>query len=58
MDLFKQVSIQSRNKEIGTITMEQDLKLMLLRHWSLFDSMSNSNYIVAKMNIWKEPGQK
>lgn len=31
---------------------------MLLRHWTLFDSLCNSNYIVSKLEIWKEHGQK
>ncbi|CDW74860.1 cdc45 domain containing protein [Stylonychia lemnae] len=57
-DLFKMISLQSRNKEIGTISMETELRLMLLRHWSLYESMCNSNYLVAKMTLWKEPGQK
>jgi hypothetical protein len=56
-DLFNLVNAQTRNKEIGTILMEQELKFMLLRHWTLFDSLSNSTYIVAKMKLWKEPGQ-
>lgn len=58
VDLFKLVNLQSRNKETGTILMEQELKLMLLRHWSLFDSLNNSNYLVSKLELWKEPGQK
>lgn len=56
-DLFNLVNAQTKNKEIGTILMEQELKFMLLRHWTLFDSLSNSTYIVAKMKLWKEPGQ-
>jgi cell division control protein 45 len=31
---------------------------MLLRHWTLFDSICNSNYVVAQLKLWKEPGQK
>lgn len=31
---------------------------MLLRHWSLFESINNSTYMMAKLNLWKEPGQK
>jgi cell division control protein 45 len=30
---------------------------MLLRHWTLMDSISNSNYVVSKLELWKEPGQ-
>lgn len=38
--------------------LDQELKLMLLRHWTLFDSLCNSNYLVSKMELWKEHGQK
>jgi cell division control protein 45 len=38
--------------------MDQELKLMLLRHWTLYDSLCNSNYIVSKLVLWKEHGQK
>ena len=31
---------------------------MLLRHWSLFNSIQNSNYMVSKLNLAKEPGQQ
>ena len=37
--------------------METELKFMLLRHWTLFDSIQNSPYMVAKLNLAKEPGQ-
>lgn len=55
-DLFKLVSLQSRNYNPGTIVIEQDLKLLLLRHWSLFQSICNSNFVVSKLKLWKEPG--
>jgi cell division control protein 45 len=31
---------------------------MLLRHWNLYDSLCNSNYLVSKLELWKEHGQK
>ena len=48
----------TKNQPVGTIMNDTDLKLMLLRHWSLFESLNNSNYIVTKLTTWKEPGQK
>lgn len=50
--------MKSVNKEIGTIMIAQELKLMLLRHWTLFDSISNSNYVVSKLKLWREEGQR
>ena len=35
-----------------------EVKLMLFRHWTLKQSMLNSNYFVSKMHLWKEPGRK
>ena len=31
---------------------------MLLRHWTLFESIQNSPYMVTKLNLSKEPGQQ
>lgn len=31
---------------------------MLLRHWTLYDSLCNSNYVVSRLELWKEQGQK
>lgn len=30
---------------------------MLLRHWTLEDSISNSSYMVTKLQLYKEEGQ-
>mmetsp|Transcript_13945 Transcript_13945/g.9832 ORF Transcript_13945/g.9832 Transcript_13945/m.9832 type:complete len:93 (+) Transcript_13945:267-545(+) len=56
-DLFKLVSRKTENKSIGTIMAEPDLKLMLLRHWTLYDSIQNSSYMISKFILQKEPGQ-
>lgn len=31
---------------------------MLLKFWSLKESIENSNYMVSKMVMWQEPGKK
>ncbi len=43
--------------EIGTIINEGELKLMLLKHWTLNDSINNSNYLIAKLKLTKDPAQ-
>jgi hypothetical protein len=43
--------------EIGTIINEGELKLMLLKHWTLHDSINNSNYLIAKLKLTKDPAQ-
>jgi len=55
--LFKSVVLQNKNREVGSIMGESDLSLMLLRHWTLYDSLSNTNYVVSQLKLWTEPGQ-
>lgn len=57
-DLFKLVNLSSQNREVGNIRAEPELKLMLLRFWTLKDSIQNSNYMVSKMTMWQEQGKK
>lgn len=52
IDLFKLVSLTTSNREVGNIKAEPELKLMLLRFWTLMDSLENSNYMVSKMTMW------
>lgn len=47
---------QTHNMEVGHIKAQSELKFILLRHWTLFDSINNSTYMMAKLNLWKEPG--
>lgn len=47
----------SKNKTPGTIMISTEVKLMLLKHWTLRDSLANSNYFVSKLLSWKEAGQ-
>ena len=56
--MFELVTRETDNQEIGNIMIEQELKLMLLRHWTLSDSIKNSNYMVARLELWREPGQQ
>ena len=57
-DLFKMVNLVTQNREVGNIRAEPELKLMLLRFWTLKDSIENSNYMVSKMTMWQEHGKK
>jgi cell division control protein 45 len=31
---------------------------MLLDHWTLFDSLCNSNFVIAKFRLWTEEGRR
>ena len=41
-----------------SIVSDQDYRLMLLRHWSLYESMYHSSYVAARLGIWKEKGRR
>lgn len=50
--------IQTEQKPVSSLFIEhKDLRIMLYRHWSLYDSLYHSNYIASKLGIWKEPGK-
>lgn len=40
------------------IVFEEEFRFMMYRHWSLLESMSHSDYIAAKFEIWTSVGQK
>ena len=31
---------------------------MLLRHWTLYDSMYHSQYVASRLGIWRHPGRR
>lgn len=33
-------------------------RFMLLRHWSLYESMYYSNYVASKLGTWRAKGQE
>ena len=47
-------SLETSNKAVGSVWSATESKLMLLRHWTLFDSISNSNYMMSKLGLWDE----
>merc|ERR1712224_38712 len=40
----------------GKISAVDDLRLPLLRHWSLRDAALNSPYVAARLQTWTDPG--
>lgn len=41
---------------VGSIYREVDFRFTLLRHWSLYESMKYSPYMVMKMRLWDDNG--
>jgi len=56
--LCEGIKAESYNKDVGSVQIHTDYKLMLYRHWTFFDSLKNSNYIVSRLETYKEAGEK
>lgn len=48
----------SKNADSSLLTIDTDYYLFLLRHWTLYDSFFYSNFVNAKLGVWKEEGRK
>jgi cell division control protein 45 len=53
----------SRDATLGevwgkSIRLSPEPRFLLLRHWSLYESMLHSPYLSAKLHIWSDAGQK
>lgn len=42
----------------GIISVEPDLRFVLLRHWSVYNSMLNSDFIASRLSAWREKGKR
>lgn len=41
-----------------SIRLSPEPRFLLIRHWSLYDSMLHSPYLAAKLHIWSDSGRK
>lgn len=44
--------------EEGLIQCTDEYRFMMVRHWSLYESMYHSGYVASRLGIWREPGRK
>jgi len=42
----------------GLIRPEEEFRFMLMRHWTLFNSMFHSRYIASRLGVWREKGKR
>ena len=49
---------REKNPDDYSINFIEDLQLMQLRHWNLYDSMYHSSYVATKLGIWKQKGRQ
>jgi len=55
---YSNVKIVTSNKERNTIALESDYRLILFRHWNIYDSFVYSSYIMGNYMTWKEYGRE
>ncbi|KAI0150471.1 CDC45-like protein [Xylariaceae sp. FL1272] len=48
----------ARSPEDTSIRLSPEPKFLLIRHWSLYDSMLHSPYLFSRLRIWSESGLK
>jgi len=48
----------ARSPTDTSIRLSPEPKFLLIRHWSLYDSMLHSPYLSARLKIWSEGGKK
>ncbi|KAF7574426.1 DNA replication initiation factor Cdc45 [Pyrenophora tritici-repentis] len=48
----------ARSATDKSIRLSPEPRFLLLRHWSLYESMLHSPYLSAKLHIWSDAGQK
>ena len=42
----------------GIINFENDMKFVLMRHWTLYNSMLHSDFVASRLSAWREKGRK
>lgn len=46
------LNVQGIKKQKGEISSKKGYQFTLMDHWSLFESMLNSNYLMIKLHLW------
>jgi cell division control protein 45 len=52
------IQTHARSPNDNSIRLSPEPRLLLIRHWSLYDSMMHSPFLSAKLHIWNEQGRK
>jgi cell division control protein 45 len=52
------IPTSARSATDKSIRLSPEPRFLLLRHWSLYESMLHSPYLSAKLHIWNDAGQK
>jgi cell division control protein 45 len=52
------IQTHAKNPEDESIRLSPEPRFLLVRHWSLYDSMLHSPYLSAKLHIWSDAGRR
>ena len=52
------IQTHARSPTDNAIRLSPEPRFLLIRHWSLYDSMLHSPYLSAKLHIWSDVGRK
>ncbi|GAB7366222.1 hypothetical protein MBLNU230_g7781t1 [Neophaeotheca triangularis] len=52
------IPTKGRGPADTSIRLSPEPRFLLIRHWSLYDSMFHSPYLSTRLHIWSEPGRK
>lgn len=52
------IQTHARSPTDNAIRLSPEPRFLLIRHWSLYDSMLHSPYLSAKLHIWSDAGRK
>jgi cell division control protein 45 len=58
MDGYGIIPTTARSPTDTSIRLSPEPKFLLIRHWSLYDSMLHSPYLSARLHIWSDSGRK
>ncbi|MCJ1381399.1 hypothetical protein MMC17_004509 [Xylographa soralifera] len=48
----------ARSPTDTSIRLSPEPRFLLIRHWSLYDSMLHSPYLASRLHLWSDPGRK
>ncbi|KAL9094124.1 MAG: hypothetical protein Q9165_003539 [Trypethelium subeluteriae] len=52
------IPTHARSPTDNSIRLSPEPRFLLIRHWSLYDSMLHSPYLSARLHIWSDAGQR
>lgn len=55
---FTSLQTTAKSPNDTAIRISPEYRFMLIRHWSLYDSMLHSSYLGTKLHIWSDHGKK